>query len=264
MNNFIEKAMKFSAWIILAVSLIAYFAYQVLDFNTGIQAIIGDWRSYVHMAFVMFVSIHMINGSNDSAITNGMKTDEYRMAEELDSKLIVEFNNNTQEIREYVKLLNKHELQSIRDDFLYKYGDLTYDELPAKLKAKYDKLKPVVHNVYGFNVPLNYDVKKGKTINYSVKTGGKLILKKITKVLSSVLFGIMSIDMIVNFNNVGSAMVSVLIIASGLLLTFVTTYIPVYNKYVDKIPNEVLMKNTFMTGFREHKNGVKTIDIDTY
>lgn len=268
MSDFIDRAMRFSAWIIMVVSLIAYFAYQVLDFRGSIETIISDWKTYVHMAFVIFISIQMINASSDSAITNGMKTEEFQMANELDAKLIVEFNNNTKEIREYVKLINKHELQSIRDDFLYKYGDLSYEELPVKLKRKYDNLKPVVHNVYGFNIPLNYDVKKSKTINYSVSNGsGKILFKKITKVLSSVLFGVMTIDMVVNFENIGSAMISILIITSGLLITFVSTYVPQYNRYKTKIPNQVLIKNTFMNGYKEWKSAPKvsvSAQNDTY
>lgn len=257
MGNFIDKAMRFSTWIILVVSLIAYFAYQVLDFNGDITTLVNDWRSYVHMLFVIFISVQMINASNDSAISNGIKTNEFTTANELDAKLITEFNNNTDEVRSYVKLLNAHELRSMQDDFLYKNGDLEYDDLSKKLKRKYNNLKPIVHNVYGFNTPLNYDIVKGRQINYAIKGDKKsgIRLKKLSKIFTSVLFGVMTVDMVVNFSNVGSAMISVLIITAGLILTFASTYVPVYNKYVNRIPSQVLIKNTFMDGFKNYQAG---------
>ena len=51
MNKWLDNIYKYSIWIILVLSLLAYVAYYTLTFDGTLQAALTDWRTWVHIAF---------------------------------------------------------------------------------------------------------------------------------------------------------------------------------------------------------------------
>lgn len=263
-----DKLYKSASWIVMISLLTGYFAYKVLEPSGSIQQTVNDWRSWLHIIFVVFVNNTMVSSAFDSATSYGIRSDEFTMADKLNNKIITSVNNEMADFREYAKRLNEHELQSIRDDFLFSLGDKKVSELTKKERKAYDKLKPLQHNIYGFNLPLYYETTKNGKIEYraSMKKNQGKNRKKISKSITGIMFGAMTVNVTFSANNVGDALVSVLIIAVGLIVTFLIIFFPQAFKFKYDMPQKVILKNTFYEGYIEHKNGthkLKTLtDID--
>lgn len=257
MAKFMDRLYKGMSWLILAVSLIGYFAFMILSFEGSIEDMVRDWRSWLHIVFVIYLNITMVTSATDSATQNGIATEEFSLADKLNNEIIESVNNEMEAFREYTKKLNTHELQSIRDDYLFKIGDKTYDELTEKELKAYNKLKPIKHNIYGFNLPLYYEMSRSGEVDYKASIDNRKgkVLKYIQKILFGIMFGGMTINVSFQVRNVGSAFVSLLIIAMGLLATFITIYFPKLFVYKVATPKRVILKKTYYNGFVKYKNG---------
>lgn len=247
--------------------LIGYFAYMVLEPTGSIEQTIKDWRSWLHIIFVVFMNNVMVSSAFDSATSYGIRSDEFNLADQLNNKIITSVNNEMYDFREYAKKLNENELQSIRDDYLFSIGDKKLTELTKRELKKYNKLKPVQHNIYGFNLPLYYEATKNGKIKYqaSMKKNQGKSRRKLTKSITGIMFGAMTVNVAFSTNNVGDALISVLIIAVGLLVTFLMIFFPQAFKYKYDIPQKVILKNTFYEGYIQYKNGthkLKTLIIE--
>lgn len=257
MAKWMDRLYKGMTWLIMAVSLVAYFAFMVLTFNGSFQQMINDWRSWLHIVFVIYLNVTMVSSATDSAVQNGITSDEFALADKLNNEIIESVNNEMESFREYTKKLNAHELQAIRDDYLFSIGDKKLDELNEQELKKYNKLKPIKHNIYGFNLPLYYEISRSGEINYkaSIDLRKGKIVRYIQKIIFGVMFGAMTINVSFSVSNVGSAFVSLLIIAMGLLATFITIYFPKLFIYRVATPKRVILKKTYYNGFVKYKNG---------
>ena len=63
----------------------------------------------------------------------------------------------------------------------------------------------------------------------------------------------MTVNMTVAVTNVGDAITSLLIIASGLIVTFLMVYTPQFMKFKKDLPNKVMAKNVLMESFMEYE-----------
>ena len=258
MNKYLDKLVKFSQWIVLAVMLVGYFAYMVLTPTVSIQQTLRDWQTWVHTAFVIYLNVTMVSVAYDTAVDNGTSTPEFELSNELNNKIIKLYNLKKTEFRKYIKALNEYELQSIRDEYTFLIGVSDYFLMTKKQQKKYDKLKAIFHDIYGFNLPLYYEMSKNGKIKYKAslaKSEGKKT-RQITKGIMGLVFSAMTVNMTVAVTNVGDAITSLLIIASGLIVTFLMVYTPQFMKFKKDLPNKVMAKNVLMESFTEYEKGL--------
>lgn len=257
MAKYLDKLYKGSVWIIITLSLIAYFAYRVMSLDGSITATLYDYQTYVQLLFVIFINVNMVSGSYDSATSQGINSEEFDLADKLNNKIIESVNNEMQDFRAYIKRLNQHELITLQEDYLFKVGDKTFDELTEQELKEYHALKPIRHNIYGFNLPLYYELSKNHEVNYaaSIKKDEGKRKKQIKKVFSAALFATMTINMMFSADNVGAAFTSLIIISVGLALTFIMTFVPQLYKFKVELPKKVILKNTLYNSYIAFKNG---------
>lgn len=266
MTKFMDGLYKYFTWIIIVLSMLAYFAYQILDFQGDIQKTLIDWQTWVHVLFVIFINVMVVSGAFDSGSVVGISSEEFNLADKLNNKIVTSVNNEMKDFRDYVKALNGHELQSLRDDFLFKVGDKTYEQLTKRQLKQYNKLKPLRHDIYGFNLPLYYEMSKDGQVKYHASTKrnqGKL-RKQISKIFTGVLFAGMTINVAFSLANVGAAFISLMIIGVGLILTYVLTFFPQVFKFKSDLPKKVILKKTLFDSFVDYKMGLhqlKKLDI---
>jgi hypothetical protein len=256
---------KYFTWIIIALSMIAYFAYQILDFDGEIQKTLQDWRTYIHVLFVIYLNVMMVSGAFDSGVSCGINTEEFNLADKLNNKIITSVNNEKEGFRDYIKKLNQHELQTLRDDFLFKVGDKNVSELTKKELRKYKALKPVRHDIYGFNLPLYYEISKNGQVSYqaSVKKNQGKLWKQISKVFNGLLFAGMTVNVAFSVANVGVAFISLLIVSTGLILTYLLNFFPQVFKFKNDLPKKVILKKTLYDSYTQFKTGnhiLKTLE----
>ena len=65
---------------------------------------------------------------------------------------------------------------------------------------------------------------------------------RLPKELWALVFSAMTVNMTVAVTNVGDAITSLLIIASGLIVTFLMVYTPQFMKFKKDLPNKVMAK----------------------
>jgi hypothetical protein len=164
--------------------------------------------------------------------------------------------------RAFVKQLNENELKTIQDDYLFSIGDKKLDDLTPKQRRAYDRLKPIQHNVYGFNLPLYYEMTRSGKVKYqaSIKRNQGKLWIKINRGFSGLLFGAMTVNMIVSFENIGSALTSLMVILVGLGLTFIMISMPQMFKLRYSIPQKVVLKKTLYDSYIEYKNGTHKLE----
>ena len=257
MAKYLDKLYKGSVWIIIVLSLVAYFAYRVMSFDGSLTATLLDYQTYVQLLFVIFINVNMVSGAYDSATTQGINSQEFDLADKLNNKIIESVNNEMADFRAYIKRLNNHELVNMQEDYLFKVGDKKVEDLTDKELKEYKALKPIRHNIYGFNLPLYYELSKNREVSYSAsikKDEGKR-KKQIRKIFSAALYASMTINMMFAMDNVGAAFTSLIIISVGLALTFVMTFVPQVYKFKVELPKKVILKNTLYNSYIAFKNG---------
>lgn len=257
MNKWLDGLYRYYTWVIIGLSLLAYFAYSIIVFNASIQTILLDFRSYIHLAFVVFLNVTMVDASYDTATSTGIMSDEFTLADELNNKIITVANNEIDDLRKFVTKLNEAEKKSIQDDYLFSVGKKTYEELDDKEKIAYDKLKPIQHNIYGFTLPLYYEVTKNGKISYvaSIKKNEGKRKQQFIRAITGFLFGLLTIDILLRFENFLDALISLFIIGSGLVITFAVIFFPQVFKFKYELPKKVLLKKTLWDSYNDYKNG---------
>lgn len=261
MTKWMDKVYRNSIWILISILLIGYFFYRTMSFTGSLEAVLRDWRTWVHMAFVIFLQITMVSGAYDFGNNIGLTSEEFELADKLNNKIVTSVNNEMTDFRAYIKRLNEHELQSIREDYLFSIGDKTVYDLTKKEQKAYDKLKPIQHNIYGFNLPLYYEMTKNGKIEYKAairKNEGKTA-KQVQRMFIGVIFGAMTINVMFAWANVWDAFVSVLVIASGLLATFILIFFPQVWKFKFELPKKVMLKNTLYNSYINFKQGTHVL-----
>lgn len=253
----LEKVSKIYIWLIIGLILTVYFVYNLLSFDGTIEQALTDYTFYVHNALSITLQILMVDGAYDSASSQGLNSAEYQEADKINNTIIKEINNDMQGFRNYVKALNEHELNVVREDFLFAKGVETPDELNKKDLKRYNKLKGIKHDIYGINLALYYEMTHGGKVTYkaSIKKNQGKRLMQFKKALIGILFGAMTVNMTLTWGNFGDAFSKLLVMGSGLVITFVMVYVPQYLRFVKHIPARVMNKYTLFAGYQEFKNG---------
>jgi hypothetical protein len=241
--------------------MLAYFAYQILDFQGSIEKTLLDWQTWVHVSFIIYLNVMVVSGAFDGGVITGINSQEFNLADQLNNKIITSVNNEMGDFRDYVKRLNHHEFQNLRDDFLFKVGDKQVEDLTKKELKEYNSLKPIRHDIYGFNLPLYYEMSKNGQVKYQASTKkneGKRV-KQISKLFTGLLFAGMTINVAFNVGNVGNAFISLLIVGVGLVLTYLLTFFPQVAKFKNDLPKKVILKKTLYDSYTNFKNGTHTL-----
>lgn len=257
MNKLLDNVYKYSVWIVTLLAIIGYFAYKTLTFDGSIESVLNSWDTWTNLAFIIFLNITVQSGAIDSGISNGLSSEEFELADKLNNKIIGSVNNEMDDFRVFIKKLNKAELLRMQEDFLFSVGDKKVEDLTDKELKKFKKLKPIQHNVYGFNLPLFYELTRDGKINYraSFNRNKGRAKARIMKIVSGVMFGGLTINMAFNTTGLGEALVSVLIIGIGLMLTFVMSFVPYTFKLRFDLPKKVILKKTLYDSYIDYKTG---------
>lgn len=257
MNKLLDNVYKYSVWIVTSLAIIGYFAYKTLTFDGSIESVLNSWDTWTNLAFIIFLNITVQSGAIDSGISNGLSSEEFELADKLNNKIIGSVNNEMDDFRVFIKKLNKAELLRMQEDFLFSVGDKKVEDLTDKELKKFKKLKPIQHNVYGFNLPLFYELTRDGKINYraSFNRNKGRAKARIMKIVSGVMFGGLTINMAFNTTGLGEALVSVLIIGIGLMLTFVTSFVLYTFKLRFDLPKKVILKKTLYDSYIDYKTG---------
>ncbi|MCK9492843.1 MAG: hypothetical protein M0Q00_00590 [Acholeplasmataceae bacterium] len=257
MNKLLDNVYKYSVWIVTSLAIIGYFAYKTLTFDGSIESVLNSWDTWTNLAFIIFLNITVQSGAIDSGISNGLSSEEFELADKLNNKIIGSVNNEMDDFRVFIKKLNKAELLRMQEDFLFAVGDKKVEDLSDKELKKFKKLKPIQHNVYGFNLPLFYELTRDGKINYraSFNRNKGRAKARIMKIVSGVMFGGLTINMAFNTTGLGEALVSVLIIGIGLMLTFVMSFVPYTFKLRFDLPKKVILKKTLYDSYIDYKTG---------
>lgn len=257
MNKLLDNVYKYSVWIVTSLAILGYFAYKTLTFDGSVESVLNSWDTWTNLAFIIFLNITVQSGAIDSGISNGLSSEEFELADKLNNKIIGSVNNEMDDFRVFIKKLNKAELLRMQEDFLFSVGDKKVEDLTDKELKKFNKLKPIQHNVYGFNLPLFYELTRDGKINYraSFNRNKGRAKARIMKIVSGVMFGGLTINMAFNTTGLGEALVSVLIIGIGLMLTFVMSFVPYTFKLRFDLPKKVILKKTLYDSYIDYKTG---------
>ncbi len=253
-NNFLNFIEKNKYWLVFIGSVIVYFTYSILVVEIEIQTVIKDWRSWLHTAFVYYLTIVIVNTAINSAMTKGMETEEYKLADEINKKLIKKFNNNAKAFREYVKEINDQELKMVQDNFLLKRRKETVEELTKRERRKFKRLRSFEHDITSFSYPLHVEnMSRGRVITYKATIKSGKTRRLITQLFNAVIFSYITFNSFVGVEKVGDAFVSLCVMLSGLSLTFIFVYSPIYYQCKYSLPIMVLNKKTLFDSFEEQK-----------
>ena len=257
MNKWLDNVYRYSVWIITALAIIGYFAYRTLSFEGSVQSVIESWDTWTNLAFIIFLNLTVQTGAVDSGISNGLESEEFKLSDAVNNKLISSVNNEMEDFRSFIKHLNIAERKRLEEDYLFSVGDKNVEELSDAELKKFKRLKPIQHNIYGFNLPLYYELTKDGQINYQAsfnKNKGR-IWAKARKIASGVMFGGMTVNMVFAASGIGEALVSMTIISIGLMLTFVMSFVPSTFKLRYDLPKKVLLKSTLYNSYVDYKQG---------
>lgn len=261
-KQFLDKLSKYGVWAIMLLSILAYLLFSFLRIDPNIKTavdVLKDPDFWFNLVFTVWLHLLIYRGASDSALTEGLNSDEFMSADSLNNKLIKSVNNEMDGFREYTKKLNYNERLNAQEEFLFQRGYNKYEDLPHDLKKKYDKLKYIQHDISGFNMPLYYESEKQNTIQYKANyvKGKREVWIIGRKLLTGVLFGILTVNQIftTNLDNVGAAFLQIALMSFGLIMNFVMSYTKPYFKLRYTIPKRVILKATFYSGYIDYKNG---------
>ena len=69
------------------------------------------------LPFSIWLHLNILQGGTNSAISQGLSAKEFILADELNNKIIQSVNNEMNDFRKYVKLLNHNEQLKLEEDF---------------------------------------------------------------------------------------------------------------------------------------------------
>jgi hypothetical protein len=256
-SKLLDNLYKNLTWLIVLMSIIGYLAYRTFQMEGDIQSVANDPNTWLNIAFVIWLNLNVQSGAINSGITAGVDSEEFKAADEVNNKIIKSVNNEMVEFRKYVKTLNYNEMIRVQENFLYKYGVDDVSKLNKKQLRKFKRLKPIRHDISGFNLPLYYELTKNGEIKYesSFNKNKGMLRKRAGKVLTGILFGALSVNIAFNIDGLGEAMMSVIVISTNLIITYLLSFMPPMFRLKFVIPKGVILKHTLYSGYIEYKKG---------
>jgi len=256
-SKLLDNLYKNLTWLIVLMSIIGYLAYRTFQMEGDIQSVANDPNTWLNIAFVIWLNLNVQTGAINSGISAGVDSEEFKAADEVNNKIIKSVNNEMVEFRKYVKTLNYNEMIRVQENFLYKYGVDDVSKLNKKQLRKFKRLKPIRHDISGFNLPLYYELTKNGEIKYesSFNKNKGIWRKRAGKVVTGILFGALSVNIAFNIDGLGEAMMSVIVISTNLIITYLLSFMPPMFRLKFVIPKGVILKHTLYSGYIEYKKG---------
>ncbi len=256
MTKFMDGVYKYYAWVVLVLSLVAYFIFFTLEFNGSIQQAVNDYRTWLHLIFVTWLNVTMAGTAFDSGMQWGLMSDEFDTADKLNNQIIKAVNPKKKVFYKFIKHLNKTELENLQEDFRMSIGDKDENKWTKKEKRRYERLKPIVHDVEGFSLPLYYTATKSGKVGYnaSINVGKSKRWTMFHRAFTGLLFGAMTYNVSFLWSNIGDAFASLIIIISGLAITFILIAFPNYFRLKHIVPKRVIMKDNLYKTFVENEH----------
>lgn len=260
-NKLLDNLYKNLTWLIVLMSIIGYLAYRTFQMKGDIQSVANDPNTWLNIAFVIWLNLNVQTGAINSGISAGVDSEEFKAADEVNNKIIKSVNNEMVEFRKYVKTLNYNEMIRVQENFLYKYGVDDVSELNKKQLRKFKRLKSIRHDISGFNLPLYYELTKNGEIKYesTFNKNKGIWRKRAGKVLTGILFGALSVNIVFNIDGLGEAMMSVIVISTNLIITYLLSFMPPMFRLKFAIPKGVILKHTLYSGYIEYKKGTHVL-----
>ncbi|HRT14137.1 MAG TPA: hypothetical protein P5134_05975 [Bacteroidales bacterium] len=260
-SKLLDNLYKNLAWLIVLMSIIGYLAYRTFQMEGDIQSVANDPNTWLNIVFVIWLNLNVQSGAINSGISAGVDSEEFKAADEVNNKIIKSVNNEMVEFRKYVKTLNYNEMIRVQENFLYKYGVNDISELNKKQLRKFKRLKSIRHDISGFNLPLYYELTKNGEIKYesSFNKNKGIWRKRAGKVLTGILFGALSVNIVFNIDGLGEAMMSVIVISTNLIITYLLSFMPPMFRLKFAIPKGVILKHTLYSGYIEYKKGTHVL-----
>ena len=256
-SKLLDKLYRNLTWLIVLMSIIGYLAYRTFQMDGNIESVATDPNTWLNIGFVIWLNLNVQSGAINSGISAGVDSEEFKAADEINNKIIKSVNNEMPEFRKYVKTLNYNERIRLEEDLLYKYGVDDKSELNRKQLRAFNRLKPIRHDISGFNLPLYYELTKNGEINYasSFNKNKGIWTRRLGKVISGLLFGAISVNIVFNVSGLGEAMMSVIVISAGLIITYLASFMPPMFRLKFAIPKGVILKHTLYSSYVDWKNG---------
>ena len=260
-SKLLDNLYKNLAWLIVLMSIIGYLAYRTFQMKGDIQSVANDPNTWLNIVFVIWLNLNVQSGAINSGISAGVDSEEFKAADEVNNKIIKSVNNEMVEFRKYVKTLNYNEMIRVQENFLYKYGVNDISELNKKQLRKFKRLKSIRHDISGFNLPLHYELTRKGEIKYesSFNKNKGIWRKRAGKVLTGILFGALSVNIVFNIDGLGEAMMSVIVISTNLIITYLLSFMPPMFRLKFAIPKGVILKHTLYSGYIEYKKGTHVL-----
>ena len=255
----IDKLYNSISYIVLGGFILAYFIFYALSFEKPILDIFTDYKSILHLVFVVVVNVMTVNLAFDKGLEIALNNDEFKKADVRNNEIIKYINNNFDSAISYIEMLNNAERNAVDKDFMFSIGKTSLDNLTRKEMKQYKKIKPKQYTTRGMNLPLYYEHEKGnkQSFDASFKVGGNKTTRLTKKAFTGFLFGFMTVEVVFVFNNLGQAISSTIILASGMVTTYLLNfYIPIM-KLTKETPKKVDNKETFYLGLKDFINNKK-------
>lgn len=262
MKKATDHVFKFGSIYITALTILVYFFFKILDMGGDlfIKDITANWTDYlINTLLTIFLHQTVMTSAVDTATSNGLESVEFKKADNLNREIVNDVEANYEDFIDFIGTLNELERKQRQRTFYLSVGKKHYDELTKKEKKKFKKLIYQYHDISNFNNHCFIEVTKDGNINYDATYQmDKLRLRaRLTKVISSILFGIITGNVALKASGVVDAMVSVLIMVFALIITYVVTSTPVLHKLKATIPRKVINKMTLVNTYKQKKGQIK-------
>lgn len=267
MKNAMSKMFKFtshfSSFLIIGASVILYVIVSSLNIEGGIVEFFNDTTNIIWTCVLTSLTIILhqiiISSASDNAMNYGLETDEFKTADELNGRIINKIGSTYEDFIDFVKNLNEYEKRTTQTAFIQSLGKRSIEDLDKKELKEFKKLKPVVHDITNFLKPCYVETTKDGKISYdSSYSKEKNLTKRITKIVFPIIMAFITLGpMIFSVSNFGMACLNALTMCLGLLITFITVFIPIYLKFKNTIPKKVYNKYILTNTYTEKRGTIR-------
>lgn len=249
----LDKLYDSMNYLILTGFIVAYFVFQALEFEKPILDLLQDYRSIVHLIFVVVANVIAASIASDHGLDYSLTNVDFINADKLNNEMIKDFNNNFDKLLDYVEYLNDKELLIVQRDFYISVGKRLGDKLTNKEQKQFVKLIPNTYSVKGINLPLFYETSRGGIVSHitTFDVKGNKFWNTIKKALFGLIFGSMTLQVVFKTKNLGQAFYSTLILTSGIVVTYFIQFIKPVRILTKELPKKVDNKKTFYDGYKE-------------
>lgn len=270
MDNFLDKLYDVFGIAIIILGVVAYFFYNTMQFQGGIQRAMVDPHTWIHAIFVTVLQVLTVSVGSDKGFSKGISSAEFIDADDENNDIINEVNGQLTEFRTFNTKLSKHNQQIVQDDYRYnKYNDKPDSELTKRQLKKLHNLSYLKYDISGFNLPLYYTKGRGG----SVKTDASYDLdrNKLWAMVKKIGMALITVGLTFNMSfvtqNLGNAFFSLLILIANLTMVYLFYFFKPYTQLSRILPQKVKVKKNLFQSYKENEHNFSleqepTVDLD--